>query len=148
MIQVHLWTLPTYHCVLNHFVTVFYFTSGASNPSRPCVVDAVENGAIFGSWLNSFFVYSFVSVWGCGCLCIVCLCVCLLWVGQLSDLDLRAPSVAFNTTSPICRAKCSHELLPLALPVPTMRPRPILNPSNQNYNYWQAKGIIWIFIIT
>lgn len=60
-------------------------------------------------WLNSLerlFVCSFVSVWGCGCA--LCLCVCLLYIGQLSDLDLRAPYIAFNTTPLNCCAKCSH----------------------------------------
>lgn len=44
--------------------------------------------------LQRLFVYSFVSFWRCGCLCV---CVSVLQIGQLSDLDLRAPSMAFST---------------------------------------------------
>lgn len=95
--------------------------------------------ATFCLWLNSLerlFVCSFVSVWGRGCA--LCVRVCLLYIGQLSDLGLGASSIAFNTAPLNRRANCSHYLVPLARPVPTVRPQPILNPYKKSY-YQRAR---------
>lgn len=70
--------------------------------TRPCGIPS----ATFCLWFNRLegcFVCSFVSVRGCGCA--LCACVCLLYMGQLSDLGLRAPldSFQYNLVELLCQ---------------------------------------------
>lgn len=109
-----LFTQPFCHCAKQcvQLAFLFYFTVRASKPPVHvprtvfCVLSMLSKSrprgipsATFHFWLNSLealFVYSIVSVWGCGRA--LCVCVCPLYIGQLNDLDLGAPSIAFNTT--------------------------------------------------